>query len=604
MSLDGAPAMTSVDIIPPNLAIKAMRDSGYRNTAYALAELIDNSVQANASLITVFCIEGRKVVTERERRFISEIAVFDNGNGMTPSQLRMSLQFGNGTHLEDRSGIGRFGMGLPNSSISQCRRVDVWTWQNGPDNAMRSYLDVTEIEHGRLSKVPEPMHDPVPGDWRQRAGANLGTTGTLVVWQEFDEHRLSWRSARATFEHAESLVGRMYRKFIHAGTLSIRLVALQNEAVTYDQAARANDPLYLMEATSTPAPYDCQPMFQSWGEQDYVHEVKYNGGIHKVTVRMSWARPETVPQDGTDRGSKPYGKHARKNIGVSIVRAGRELDLDTGWTIGYDPLERWWGIEVEFPAELDEVFGVPNNKQAATVFSQMAYFDWANETDADEKRTEVMARLRAEGDPRAELMDIAQYIKDQLTTVRTRIRDQGKGRRSGGRRHDETSVDDLATEKFKQRAAEGHTTDQDDKVFDEAAKEGLVQDLVGKHYPEPTAREIAESVFQRGKRVIFVDAELDGYAFFKVDPRPGGVTEVVFNTAHPAYGQLVQVLDGDTGNATDRELLERIGNASDTLKMLFAAWARYEMEDVANRQRLYDMRQEWGKMARMFLESE
>jgi len=41
--------------------------------------------------------------------------------------------------------------------------------------------------------------------------------------------------------------------------------------------------------------------------------------------------------------------------------------------------------------------------------------------------------------------------------------------------------------------------------------------------------------------------------------------------------------------------------ASDTLKMLFAAWARYEMEDVPNRQRIKDMRQEWGKMARIFL---
>ena len=34
------------EIIPPELAVKAMRDSGYKNTAYALAELIDNSVQA------------------------------------------------------------------------------------------------------------------------------------------------------------------------------------------------------------------------------------------------------------------------------------------------------------------------------------------------------------------------------------------------------------------------------------------------------------------------------------------------------------------------------------------------------------------------------
>ncbi len=124
------------EIIPPELAVRAMRDSGYRNTAYALAELIDNSIQAKAINVDVICTEKYELVNERESRRISAIGVMDNGEGMLPEVLRLALQFGNGTHLKDRSGIGRFGMGLPNSSISQCRRVEVWTWQSGPDNAM------------------------------------------------------------------------------------------------------------------------------------------------------------------------------------------------------------------------------------------------------------------------------------------------------------------------------------------------------------------------------------------------------------------------------------------------------------------------------------
>jgi hypothetical protein len=87
------------DIIPTNLAIKAMRDSGYRNTAYALAELIDNSAQAKASLIEVYCLEQQVKVQQRQRKRITNIAVLDNGSGMTPDVLDMALQFGNGTHL-------------------------------------------------------------------------------------------------------------------------------------------------------------------------------------------------------------------------------------------------------------------------------------------------------------------------------------------------------------------------------------------------------------------------------------------------------------------------------------------------------------------------
>ena len=125
-------------------------------------------------------------------------------------------------------------------------------------------------------------------------------------------------------------------------------------------------------------------MFQTWGEEDEVFEIDYDGAKHEVLVRMSWARSETVPEDLTDRGAKPYGKHAAKNVGVSIVREGRELDLDTGWTNSYDPTERWWGVEVEFPSTLDEIFGVTNNKQSATIFSHMAQFDWQSEASSGE----------------------------------------------------------------------------------------------------------------------------------------------------------------------------------------------------------------------------
>ena len=110
-------------LIPPHLAITAMRDSGYKNTAYALAELIDNSVQANASMIEVLCIEKRELVRQREVSRLWKIAVLDNGSGMDDKTLRMALQFGNGTRLNDRSGIGRFGMGaFQNASISQAEK--------------------------------------------------------------------------------------------------------------------------------------------------------------------------------------------------------------------------------------------------------------------------------------------------------------------------------------------------------------------------------------------------------------------------------------------------------------------------------------------------
>lgn len=591
------------EIIPPELAVKAMRDSGYKNTAYALAELIDNSVQANASNVEVICLEEYQQIKERARRRIQAIGVVDNGEGMTPETLRLALQFGNGTHLTDRKGIGRFGMGLPNSSISQCRRVEVWTWQNGPDNAMYSYLDVDDIERGHLYMVPAPEPKPLPDEWRARSD-NIETTGTLVLWKNFDDHRLSWRGAQATLRHTASLVGRMYRKFINDGRLSIRLLALLNgeDESPFDEFVPVNDPLYLMRDSSTPAPFDTRPMFQSWGDADEVFSIEYDGATHNVVVRISWAREETVPEDAGDRGSKPYGKHAAKNIGLSIVREGRELDLDPAWTNSYDPTERWWGVEVEFPATLDEVFGVTNTKQSATIFSHMAQFDWRAEANPRESHSEFKERIQGEGDPRAILLPIVDHIGYQIREVRKRLNDQTKGTRPRKNRHDEPGVSDRATTKFRERAEQGHETKADREEFTEEDIESLEKDLTDdKNYPRNVAREIARATFKRKRKVLFLEKEMEGFAFFNVEHKHGGLTEVVFNSNHPFHEQIIESLHPKINNETDASLMERIQTAADTLELLFAAWARYEIEEGRHKNRLSDMRQDWGRMARFFL---
>lgn len=591
-------------IIPPELAVKAMRDSGYRNTAYALAELIDNSVQADASEVELICVEKYEQVNSQQRLRLQEIGTIDNGKGMSARTLAIALQFGNGTHLDDRAGIGRFGMGLPNSSISQCRRLDVWTWTNGPDNAIHSYLDVADIQSGVKDRVPPPTPSPLPTKWRERSEI-LGTSGTLVVWSRFEEYRLTWRGAEATLRNTEAIIGRMYRKFINDGRVAIHLVRVEEGGNTGRRLAVVNDPLYLMPNSSTPEPFDKVPMFQRWGENDEEFTIGFGGKQHKVFVRFSWAKPETVPDDGLNRGAKPYGKHAMKNLGLSIVREGRELDLDTSWTNSYDPTERWWGAEVEFPATLDEIFGVTNNKQSATIFSQLAQYDWKADAEENESRSSFIERASSEGDPRALLIPIVEHIREQITQLRKRTEQQTKGTRStGGRkRHEEPGVEDTVTSKFRQRADEGHETPGDTEDFGADDRDAYEDDLKDdKHYPDDVAKAIADAILTRKRKVAFLEKAMEGYAFFNVESVQGGVTNVVFNSNHPFYDNLVRALNPDTEEDTEKELLDRVHMASDTLRIVFSAWARYEMEEVRHKQRLSDMRQEWGKMTRFFLD--
>lgn len=209
----------SYPIVSSDMTIKAMRDSGYKSTAHAIAELIDNGIEEDAELVELFAVESSERRSERARFHIEKIAVMDNGNGMDHETLRRSLRFGVGSR-QDRKSIGRFGVGLPNSSMSQCRRVDVWSWQNGPDNALHTCLDLDEIS-GNDAQVPAPRHDPLPQEW-QKLSQGLGQSGTLVLWTKLD--RVQWLGAAATLRNTEELIGRIYRRFIADGRCRIRLV--------------------------------------------------------------------------------------------------------------------------------------------------------------------------------------------------------------------------------------------------------------------------------------------------------------------------------------------------------------------------------------------
>ena len=153
-------------LFPSSFTIRALRDSRYHNTAYAIAELIDNSIEAGAPIIELLCMEEPQMGRERMRRLVSEVAVLDNGTGMDVTTLLEALKFGGGTRHDSDRGIGKYGMGLPTSSMSQCKRVDVWTWQDGPNSVWHSSIDADDIGRGN-HLVPLPDREtPIPETWK------------------------------------------------------------------------------------------------------------------------------------------------------------------------------------------------------------------------------------------------------------------------------------------------------------------------------------------------------------------------------------------------------------------------------------------------------
>ena len=603
-------------IVPVHLVVKSMRDNGYKNTAYAVAELIDNSIQHGSKKVDLICIEKESLLGSRTVSRIDQIAVLDNGNGMDKDTLWSSLQFGNGTNLDEGSqtGIGKFGMGLPSSSISQALRVDVWTWQGGIENSLYSFLDVNKITSGDMAEVPEPVLNKIPSEFLKIV-SEFGGSGTLVVWSQLD--RCLWKTGKTIIDHSEYIVGRMYRKFLNKKKCKINAIVVKQNNYETPEMTKSflpNDPLYLMENTSVSKilkDLDLNdPMFVKHGgddgfERKYV--INYNDKDHEVYVRYSVATEAT--RKGRNAGGLPHGKHAKDNIGVSVLRAHRELYLDSNWTSGYDPRERWWGVEIDFPPSLDDVFGVTNNKQYANNFRELGDLDI--ETTLKERGQtihEFKEELIQDNDPKVHLIEIAIDIKNQIKILMNTISAQAKRleKEDSPGRHDEkeNEAEKHATEVTKTRSEEGHTggseTRAEGKSEEEKQKE-IENELTSDNVPE--ASEYAEEIFKSDLKYQFVNASFESRAFFSVSPL-GGKIIIKLNTSHPAYNQFVEILSDDINLETEKEeLINRLAKAKDGMKLLLMAWARYEDEqpDGKLKDNVKDARMDWGKMASEFI---
>jgi hypothetical protein len=120
-------------------AVESQRKSGYKTTAHAAREIVDNAIEAGARNVWISLerVSPSKREKFERRDAVTAIAFIDDGPGMRPKMARFALSWGGGTHTREPDLIAKFGFGLPNSSINQTRRVEVYTGTNASLRSMK-----------------------------------------------------------------------------------------------------------------------------------------------------------------------------------------------------------------------------------------------------------------------------------------------------------------------------------------------------------------------------------------------------------------------------------------------------------------------------------
>lgn len=344
--------------------VRGIRHIGYRSNVEAIAELVDNSIQAYAQRVDL--VFG--FADERQPTRPIQLAVVDDGHGIRPGMLRLAMMWG-GTHREnDRNGLGRFGYGLPCATVSMGRRFTIYSKVRGGKvhavcldldlldaGSYRNKASVLCMPPARPAALPAFVSEAIarkhPYGW---------PSGTVVVIDKLD--RLQWATAGGLRRNLIRQFGVAYHKLLAATAIHID-----------GEPVQPIDPLFLLQGCALSSldedrAQSMEPVTLRIGLED--------GTAGEIVLRYAWL-PPTFGAADKSRDAIGLNANARFPIlkqyhGIVFSRNGRVVDVQsrTPWTTFINN-DRYIRIEVEFSASLDEAFGVTTSKQQVSVSQEM-----------------------------------------------------------------------------------------------------------------------------------------------------------------------------------------------------------------------------------------
>tara|TARA_B100000674_G_C37946120_1_gene965003 strand:+ start:253 stop:2019 length:1767 start_codon:yes stop_codon:yes gene_type:complete len=567
----------------------SLTKTGFKSTHYAIGELIDNSIQS--------ALEDKKnkqcnieiIAIDKDEK-LSKVIIIDDAGGMDPDTLRKSLGVGKGKYSEEnkkkRVGLGKtskFGLGLKQASLSQCKRFEVYSWQS--NKTFMSYLDTELMRTGKLEIVPKPEEINVPKEIFDITKIKKTNAGTCIIWHDILIDQLRWKTSYGLLRNAEIEFGRMYRHLIQEGNAKIIISSYEeiSKGIYKEKSSsevRKNDPLFLMKNCVVKDHWSDEKQF------DYVDEDIFtapNGS--EIKVRYSVATKKF--REAAVGSRNVLNSLCGKNSGVSILRNGRELELNRTF-LNQDLRDRFIGVEIWFDDTLDDLMGVDGKKQAATNFYKRDIEELAQDAEKDE--IEYLNSIENNDSDENLLIKISTSIVTRMNTLLKQVRSYRKGAQTtpGGTGSAETQGTKVVNNPDTETPGDKEWKEKSDAEKIEIIKQQL------ENSGDENATENAGDIVGKKLRFHFTDVNLMPQILFDIELK-AGIYNIKLNKDHPAFLSFFKLLDdlSEEGNEEDSPLKG--------LKLLLESWARLEDEASDNlKEQLQEIRFKWGLLARKF----
>ncbi len=490
--------------------LRGMRDIGYKNPAWALAEQVDNAVQAAAKTISLRFGFDKK---NKSRAKPEQLALIDDGNGMIPEMLGYAVRWGGTDREGDRHGFGRYGYGLPSSAVSMAKRYSVYS--KTPETEWHGVtVDIDELASaaGDIKRTEELLtaHPAKLPKWLVDAEDQIDLrsveSGSVVVLEDLDRLRSlpGWITVKTLQAKLLQHVGVIYRHWL-------------GERRLFVQGTRALpvDPLFLMEHGR----FFDETSVRAIRVESRTFEVETSRGTKgTVTIRAALLPPNFQLKDPD--GPLKSANNLRFNImkeynGLLICRERRQIDcISPRWT-KFQNVDCNIKVEIDFDPELDEFFGITTAKQQIVIADEM----WE--------------KLQHSGRGGGGLKELVKDLRDRCEEFRVELKAKLQSKDDNGEPRPST-VAMTETEKFKGATPEP-TARQREEAERNLEREAKQRAKASGKSQEEIVEELREETSKLRWEIEF--AAIPEGPFYR-PKRLGLQKRIILNTDHPFYSKV------------------------------------------------------------------
>lgn len=332
----------------PERIVNGLRDTGY-NFNTAIADIVDNSIQANASIV--------KIHIDMDPNQNVRVYIADDGTGMDLDGLKNAMKYGSKAR-EEANSLGKFGLGLKTASTAFGRSLSLLSRSNSDNQLRKVQWDLDYIAQKGQWYLQFPEID-VDEEEMFEETAN-GGSGTLVIWDKIDRLLKAYKNesnARKALEkHLEQLrfhLSMVFQRYLDETNSSVPSIKI----VVNDTNIEPWDPFCTNELKTELLQEETVPVTLPDGSKPTFHIAAY-----------------IIPKKGeySSKAAETAAKGSNDFQGIYVYRENRLIHFgDWFGLMKNEPHFSLLRVDFSFDYQLDDILSVDIKKSRILLIGEL-----------------------------------------------------------------------------------------------------------------------------------------------------------------------------------------------------------------------------------------